>query len=107
MAVNFIVCAAASRLLAALRMSSAFGSSEGVASGAGVVSAATDFAFFLAAVGLPCAFGITRNTLDASSSDHEKHFFRLVMRIQLRGRLWNHATLKHFVGDGSGDFVDE
>src|SRR4029077_5571463 len=88
-------------------MSSAFGSSEGVASGAGLALAAAVLAFFFAAFGLLCAFGVTRNTLAAISSAHEKYFFRLVMRIQLGGRLWNHAALEHFVGDRSGNLVDE
>src|SRR5580704_16427277 len=94
-------------MLAAFRMSIAFGSSEGVGSGAELVSAATDFAFFLAAGRLPSVFGITKNTLDANSSIHQKHFFRLVMSIQLGGRLWNHAAFEHFVGNRSGYLVDE
>src|SRR5580704_14422205 len=94
-------------MLAAFRMSIAFGSSEGVASGAGLASAATDFAFFLAAGRLPSVFGITKNTLDANSSVHQKHFLWQVMSIQLGGRLWDHAALEHFVGNGSGYLVDE
>ena len=62
-------------------MSMAFGSSEGVGAAAAFVSAATDVAFFLAADDLLCAFGITRNTLEAINSVHEKYFFRLFMRI--------------------------
>src|SRR5437870_10308846 len=67
-AVNFIVRAAASRLLAALRISIAFGSSAGVASGAGLASAATGLAFFF---GLLCAFGMARRAADASNRDRK------------------------------------
>src|SRR5215472_2286831 len=86
-------------------MSSAFGSSEGAGSAA-LVSAATVLDF-LAACGLPCVSGITRNMLDANSNVHQKHFFRLVIKIQTSGPLWDHAALEHFVRDWRCDLVDE
>src|SRR5207249_6032480 len=78
-AVNFIVRAAARRLLAALRISIAFGSSAGLGSGTGLASAATGLAFFFAACGLLCAFGMARSAAAAISSAHRSDLIRIVI----------------------------
>src|SRR6266567_4583773 len=86
MALNFSVWAAASRLLAALRTSMAFGSSEGVASGAGLASAAAALTFFFAVAGFACALGATRTTLSAitSSTDQRYLFGIIISRLNQR-----------------------
>src|SRR6266853_5907959 len=113
MALNFSVWAAASRLLAAWRTSMAFGSSEGVASGAGLASTAAALTFFFAVAGFACALGATKTTPSAiTSSTDQRYLFGIIMssprltEIRVRAS-WNHSAFEHFVGDGRGYLVDK
>src|SRR6266550_4416631 len=91
----------------------AFGSSEGVASGAGLASTAAALTFFFAIAGFACALGATRTTPSAStSSTDQRYLFGIIMssprltEIRVRAS-WNHSAFEHFVGYGRSYFVDK